>query len=316
MIDNTTERLIEEQTTISDNVDRGIAELREQQGSRRFEVERDGEFGLPPTPKLEDVDGVGPATADKLRDAGVDHPEELSRLTPSMIEKVDGIGPRRADSLAAKFQYRQDIRFDNDSADPEDVREAHADRSPEARRADRSFNAEITLNEDKWLSDPNKYDFPGVDTIPEQRRAERTRKAAQAAGVSRIQMSDLGGAQGVQSGGVVEVDSTQAWDPVSTVAHEVGHAIEPERGFAESEIFGDSEELRDQAATLSSRRRFGDFDGPSDVRDRIQQDEDSELFADAVAGAIEEPRAARREAPELLSKIEREFGGTLPGRRS
>ena len=305
---------LERSRNITDNIDRGIAELREQQSTMR--VDTDDDFGVP---KIEDVDGVGPATADKLRDAGVDHVEELSRLTPGQIEHVDGIGPRRADKIARRFQYDQQVRFEKSSSDPEDVRRAHANRSRRARIADRSFNAQITLNEDKWLSNPEKYDFPGVDTVPEQRRAERARAAARRSGTDMISAGRIEGqAEGRASGGRVDVDPS-AGDPVSTLAHEIGHVMEPNRGFAETEVFGDSEELRNQAAKLSKRRRFVLNDPDvADVRDRLGrglQDEDAELFADAVGSAIEEPRAARREAPELMSEIEQQFGDVLPGRR-
>jgi predicted flap endonuclease-1-like 5' DNA nuclease len=308
--------LLAEADFIPDAVDRGVAELREQQAVSRVPRE-EGAFS---TPSLEDVDGIGPSTADKLRDAGVNKPEELTRLTPSQIERVDGIGPSRADKLADTFQYSQQARFQKSTSDPSDVREKHAERSKKARIADRSFNAEITLDEDEWLSDPDKYDFPGVDTVPEQRRAERASAAADRVGVNVVDAGELSGqTMGRQSGGRVSVDPGAA-DPVSTLAHEVGHAIEPSRGFAEENIFEDSEELRDQAGELSARRRFttSEMSG-GEIRDYIgggAQDEDAELFADAVGVAIEEPRAARREAPELISKIEREFGDILPGRRS
>lgn len=299
-----------------DRIDSGVATLREQQATTR--VDNDPTSFAPPS--LEDVDGIGESTAEKLREAGVDTPEELSRLTPRQLTAVDGVGQKRADSLAETFQFGSQTRFERPEADPQDVREAHQDRSQEARTADRSFNAKITLDENKWLNNPEEYDFPGVDTIPEQRRAERARTAAQRSdNIDRVSAKSLAErVQGRFSGGEVSVDAGAA-DPVATLAHEVGHGIEPRRGFGEEEIFGDSEELRDQAAKLSARRRFtvNDTD-PETMRDRIgggTQDEDAELFADVVGAAIEEPRAARREAPDVVSKIEQEFSGVLPGKR-
>lgn len=303
---------LQESRFITDSVNAGVARLRESEGVSRTPSDPSS-FG---TPDLEDVDGVGPATADKLREAGVNNPNELTRLTPSQLEAVDGIGAKRADKIARKYQYGPQYRFQNPESDPQDVREAHSERSPEARRADRSFNAEITLDEEEWLENPAQHDFPGVDTVPEARRAERARTAAQRAGAKAVESGNLSGnTQGRQTGGRIQVDPSEN-DPVSTFAHEVGHLVEPKRGFAEENIFEDSEELRQQAATLSERRRFTlESTTPDDVRDKFTQDEDSELFADAVGVAIEEPRAARREAPELVSKIEQEFPGELPGRR-
>jgi hypothetical protein len=308
--------LVEDRESIFDSIERGIGTIRETQATQRVESDETDQFGFSKAPTLEDVGGVGPATADKLRAAGIDKPEELSRTTPNELELIDGIGPKRADKIADTFNFSSDIRFNKKTDVPEEVRKKQADRSKDARRTDRSFNATPTFDEEEWLDDPNQFDFPGVDTIPEQRRAERAADAAERTGVSSIDSANLPGqTQGRQAGGSIEVDTTSV-DPVSTLAHEVGHAIEPERGFAESEIFDDSEELRNEAAKLSARRRFtAGKDDPEFIRERISQDEDSELFADAVGVAIEEPRAARREAPNIVSEIEQEFPSLLPGKR-
>jgi hypothetical protein len=297
---------------ISDPVDSGVAQLREQQAVSRLPDDYEGL-----TAGLEDLDGVGPATADKLRDAGIDKPEELARVTPSQLEAVDGIGPSRADKISRDFQYGTDYRFQNPKI-PERVEKAQADRSSEARRTDRSFNAKTTLDADEWLENPADVDYPGVDTIPESRRTERASRAAKRnpAAASVEGRSLPGKTQGSAAGGRIEVDPSGA--AVSTLAHEVGHTVEgsEERGFAAEKIFDDSEDLRNEAAKLSKRRRFSVGSDPSEVREAFIQDEDSELIADAVGVAIEEPRAARREAPNVISKIEREFSGILPGKRS
>lgn len=310
------EEIVKEERTISNRLSKGVARLRETQVVNRVESDETDTLGIEKRPTLEDVDGVGPATADKLRDAGVDTPLELARITPHQIEQIEGVGPKRAGQIARKFQYGQDIRASPDESTPDDVREANADRSSTARRTDRSFNAKLTLDEDEWLENPDRLDYPGVDNIPEQRRAERGKTAARQSGVSGVETGSLPGrTQGRQAGGRIEVD-TQGVDPVSTFAHEVGHAIEPQRGFAEEAIFEEDEELRDQAAKLSTRRRFtAGKEDPDFIRENLEQDEDMELFADAVGVAIEEPRAARREAPELISKIEQEFPKVLPGKR-
>lgn len=55
----------------------------------------------------------------------------------------------------------------------ETLRRVHARRSPQARAADAGFNAPITTDEERWRKNPNRLDFPGVDTIPVEKAAVR-----------------------------------------------------------------------------------------------------------------------------------------------
>lgn len=55
----------------------------------------------------------------------------------------------------------------------ETLRRIHARRSPQARAADAGFNAPITTDEERWRKNPNRLDFPGVDTIPAAEAAKR-----------------------------------------------------------------------------------------------------------------------------------------------
>lgn len=299
MADNNTDlRRIE---TLRDRVDEGIAAIRESAGADEF-----GSEGF--TSSLTDVDGVGPATADKLREAGIERPEELARVTPTQIEAIDGIGPKTADDLAEQFQFRRSGRFGQPET-PDRVREAQADRSPEARRADRSFNATTTLDADEWLDDPNGLDYPGVDTVPEQRRAERTREKARRAGV-KVELASLPGrTSGEFSAGTTKVDPSSSFDPVSSLAHEVGHAADSQLGSSAdrlSDSLLDDDELREEAESLAVRRRSG-VSSVESIEDAYNdRDLDGELFADAFAVATEEPRAAKREAPNLIREIQDE----------
>jgi len=47
-----------------------------------------------------------------------------------------------------------------------DPQAIHNDRTPEAQIADESKDAEITTNKRKWASNPDEFDYPGVDTGP------------------------------------------------------------------------------------------------------------------------------------------------------
>lgn len=60
-----------------------------------------------------------------------------------------------------QYGFRFDNPFDNDKIK---AQEFHEQRSIEAQRSDESKQAEETTNIDEWLSDPRRFDFPGVDT--------------------------------------------------------------------------------------------------------------------------------------------------------
>lgn len=56
------------------------------------------------------------------------------------------------------------------------VYRSHLRRSERAKTADESFNAPITTDEEKWRKNKNRYDYPGVDTIPEHVLEKRAQK--------------------------------------------------------------------------------------------------------------------------------------------
>jgi len=287
---------------IADPVDREMAYIREASVGREFDTDV-----LAPE-RLEDVEGIGPATAKKLKEAGIEKPRQLARVTHSQLEAVEGIGPKTADAIGLKFNYRRDARFDAPETPPE-VSEAMASRSAVARLTDRSSNAPITLDPDEWLDNMARLDFPGVDTIPEQRRAKRVREIARQAPV-RIASGDLPeGVSGRLSGGLAKVSTYESFDPVSSLAHEIGHAVDFERGDSTGLLSDDffDEELREEAKTLAVRRRPMVRSPESIEEAYADRDFDAELFADAFASATEEPAATRRIAPNLFRKLQNEF---------
>lgn len=276
--------------------------------------------------KLTDVDGIGESTAEKLRDAGIDRPEDLTRVTPAQLEMIDGIGPRTTERLAAKFQYRQ-TRFLADAGasniNRPKVRVKMAERSRAARRTDRSFNADITVDDEEWIEDPDRHDYPGIDTVPEQRRAERVKEKVRDLDEDvEIEPTRIKGKatgrhmHGGQGPAKIEVDIQDSWDPVSSAAHEVGHAVDrnvTEFGKLSGKLFkGNNEEtkqLREEAKRLTERRRPW-VDDADDLVNRghyTPYEFDKELLADAWAVGVEEPKAARREAPNLIDRIEDEM---------
>lgn len=298
--------LLEETDFIRDPIDRGVAIMREQQS-----------VGVTDDWRLTDVDGIGPGTAKKLKAAGITAASDLSRVTPSQLEAIDGIGPKTAEMIAGQFQWIRNRGQPRGEAE-EEVREANSERSAMARRTDRSFNAPITLDEEQWMQDPDRYDYPGVDTVPESRRAERVAEKAKRVGVTNIEAGRIGsGVSGNQTGGTVRVDVGSSWDPVSTIAHETGHAADTiiggGRGGISDWFFEGDDATLEEAKQLALKRRGGVTSIESLEKAYHEDDLEAELFADAFALAIEEPRATQRDAPNLFRKLGQELGRDLGG---
>ena len=210
------------------------------------------------------------------------------------------------------------------------VEKIHEDRSERAQDVDEQQNAPITTDEEKWIENKNRYDYPGVDTVPRSRQRARAENAARVAqdqgALDRIeqkgQAKTLGGKfspPGANVYGkedaVARVQET-ADQPERTLAHEVAHAFDyaagdgdrewglqeelfdedPRRAIVGREFDDDTDPLIQQAYQLSERARKG---GKGSYRRKPE-----ELTADAVSQAILNPRATKREAPELFDRIE------------
>lgn len=285
--------------------------------------------------EVRDLDGVGPATADELKDAGVRDAGDLVGLSQDEIAAVDGIGAKRAAKIRGQVAQRGN-RVSNEARtfrgdDIAKARSTHAERSAAERRTDESFNAKTSLNYDQWKDAPGEYDMPGVDTIPRERRLDRTREAAEELSeeglVDEIEASATGPSRrnvfGVASGGRVEVKTNQN-DPESTLAHELGHLADnvgQTRNTLTDALFGGStgeaetekqEKLREQGAALASRRRKGGKLNEEYVVDKAESGDFAgggfnEVLADSFAEAVEEPRRARAEAPDLVRELETAF---------
>lgn len=195
------------------------------------------------------------------------------------------------------------------------IEKIHQDRSERAQDVDEQQNAPITTDEDKWIQNKNRYDYPGVDTIPEKRQRGRAEKAAEVASergaLDKIEQKGdaktLGGKftpPGSSTYGegeaVARVQNT-ATQPERTLAHEVGHAFDymvgdsPNNPSLQDELF-EGDDIEDEARKVSERARGG-----GSYSYRASQ---TELTADALSQAILNPRATQREAPNLFERIE------------
>lgn len=204
------------------------------------------------------------------------------------------------------------------------IQKIHNNRSDRAQHVDEEYNAPVTTDEEKWIENPNRYDYPGVDTIPETRQGKRAETAAkrvkERGAVDRVEQK--GNAKNLQGkfsprgsrdygidDSVIRVQEN-ANQPERTLAHEIGHAIDSDYGDERGntltgELFdldtpaseADTEALADEAFGLSKKAR-GDFKGQEQYRRQF-----NELTADLVGQAIVQPRATKRDAPELFGRL-------------
>lgn len=333
---------------------------------------------------LTELPGVGPKTAENLKQIGFDSPEKIKKATPRQLSRrVNGIGMKGARKIVnaaggetmtierkTKAEQMQDMYGDTfsriEQSSPQEieseivtegdtkltegvrefkddeniespfrvdvvgprkrsVREIHAARSSREKELDEQQNAPVTLNEEKWIENKNRLDYPGVDTIPASRQGQRAEAAAskvkEQGAVDRVEKK--GNAKNLQGKfspkgsrdygideSVIRVQDN-ANQPERTLAHEVGHAVDREFGDGRTadltnELFGldtsvsegDTEQLTDEALGLSKKAR-GDFKGQEQYRRQY-----SELTADVVGQAIIQPRATKRDAPEVFGRLQ------------
>jgi hypothetical protein len=189
-------------------------------------------------------------------------------------------------------------------------------RSRKAKIADRSTTAtNLTRDFSEWAAEPNRHDYPGVDTLSEQYRADRIEDAAETAeerGVTReITVRDQ--LYGGEAAGEFSQFNTEIMiaadqdDSHRNLAHELGHALD----FAATDNTED-----EQGATFGSEKAFAQADPEQkekaaeelqniwDERGRdkplMQNDyleDPRELAADFAALAIEDPQRAQNRAP-------------------
>lgn len=137
-------------------------------------------------------------------------------------------------------------------------RKRHEARSEASQTADESFNAPLAPTYADWLAQPNRYDFPLVDTVPPERALARAddyaSRALEAGHVREVRETEdvPGGWGGTYQSGSRRIRLSKKHYtttknrnvPVSTsrgslIAHEVGHAIDHAAGRADRERTGE-----------------------------------------------------------------------------
>lgn len=303
------------------------------------------------------TDGIGEKTARKIINAaggnvdppqnqnqknGRNEPEEYQQVydqiesTPAnQIEKdiLDtGITNFTTGSIERPSEEAARSPFTTEISGPRkrSLSKIHNNRSERAQDVDEQQNAPITTDEEKWINNKDTLDYPGVDTIPANRRAARAetaaRKAQEKGGVDRVEQK--GNAKNLRGKFSPEGSSTYGADkdvvrvqntadqPARTLAHEVGHALDHNVASGEGATFSerllndttysttvinepdvDDETLKEQAKSVSKKAR-GTFYQPG------YRKSSKELGADFIGQAIINPQATKRDAPELFDRFE------------
>jgi len=136
--------------------------------------------------RFTDIDGIGPATADKITSIrGVQNPEDVAEMSADELSDKAGISHSRATKAikggggnpnvskqdntgtvsAAGISKRQgDFWVEYTEMDKARARNDTQSRSEEAVRTDDRKRAPVTTDYEKWKKNPGVWDFPGVDT--------------------------------------------------------------------------------------------------------------------------------------------------------
>jgi hypothetical protein len=180
--------------------DRNRSVRKKRRKNREKDARRRGyELGLDVAGNLLDVDREEIAEGNDLaRELGVGSRNSYNDLTTKFTEEVRRYHPK--DDEYRPAEENVSLKRERYAA----ASTVHRSRSPRARRVDDRRKAPITTDLDQWASNPNRWDYPGVDT-PGGRSdfsGDKTRSRAEEAmavfeeasqGARRIALGDLDG---------------------------------------------------------------------------------------------------------------------------
>jgi len=234
-------------------------------------------------------------------------------------------------------------RIEVEQSDWEKAVEYHNDeRSQKEQVADESFRStKVTDDYETWRQNPSRWDYEGVDTIPEERKRKRTEQALNTAmdiglvsGFEEVNSaSELPGenksatTRGTFSAGEDKVgvrDDLDDEEKTKTLSHEIGHAVDygawsssadgmQGLGFGEltpqvtsENMLGIGEpEERDDPVFQELSEISEERRGPITPSSQDYRENPKELFADFLGEAIIRPRNTKArvdETPESISE--------------
>lgn len=270
---------------------------------------------------------MGKARRKEMKDKMV---SDYRRKADKMLFREKQPGP--VSPFNREIRDVEDSEFIGEKERREEIEKVQQNRSEKARKIDRQYNAPVTDNVEKWKENPNRYDLAGVDTIPSSIRKTRADQAGQKAqekdfldkiefkgNAKRLKgkFSPKGTKTYGRNENIIRVQKNTE-DKGRVLAHEIGHAISRGAGdqITHSRIRKISNKLfvpkkmekegklRNEAKELSERMR-GKIKGSAKHRKYRRKDE--ELVADFFSSAIIEPRATKREAPNLFERVNEEL---------
>jgi hypothetical protein len=138
-------------------------------------------FGTPPIETFIESSREAAVALDDIEDRAPDLANDLQadRGKTTAIEPNRNLSDDEFDTFTEARRESPVLRFDGnkranvvksravDDADlPPDPREVHEARSEAAQQQDESLDARVTVDPAQYASDPDSFDFPGVDTGP------------------------------------------------------------------------------------------------------------------------------------------------------
>lgn len=195
----------------------------------------------------------------------------------------------------------------------------HQTRDPNVQERDELRNDPVTRDLDKWKDNPQKYDFPHVDTVHHEELKQRATEAEEFVKdvdlLSETRTSvdfNIDGLYGQYIPGkeVIEIGQDTfdflGYRTGPVLAHEVGHvfydAVTPDAGYEESAPIFETDQQQAEAKRISERLHGpipeSDIDGISSSRMS-----ESELFAEVFTSVTIEGEAADRIAPNASKRV-------------
>lgn len=197
------------------------------------------------------------------------------------------------------------------------VQGIHEQRSEKEQIADESFDAELTTDPEKWARNPDKYDYPGVDTVSpriRRQRADRALEEAQERGFVETVSIGPDATKDPSKAGTFKKknnelqlrESDTRGNVGTTLAHEVGHSVDFGVGSTDPDSNNplsvanvvEDDEFDDELKEATKYVR-GPYSNESGYRGRSK-----EKFADFAAAYITSPRRTKAEFPGLVEKVE------------
>lgn len=164
--------------------------------------------------------------------------EVLEGASPSEIEQEIRESGKFSDFTSKSVRYRDESKtvsphtVDVTGPAPRALDRVHANRSAREQTVDEQYNAPVTLDEEQWVENKNRLDYPGVDTVPGGALAARAETAAtrvqERGAVDRVEHK--GSAKNLQ--GKFSPKGTKTYGREDTVVRVQGTASQPERTLA------------------------------------------------------------------------------------